>query len=134
MVKYLKSLLVFPFICCFASNVFADGCALNYNTANEVIYYGLINAATKNFGSPVAYNNANPAYQTACPKYNFNTAVTDGQSCRINGVINSAYRYIPSFTFIACPIDDYLPLLLLSAGFMGFFVIRSKANINILNF
>ncbi|CAH0165686.1 MULTISPECIES: hypothetical protein [unclassified Pedobacter] len=132
MMQYLKVFVVFLLVLCGVLEASADGCALNYATANEVIYYGVL-GGTRNFGSPVAYNNANPAYQTACPKYDYNSAVENGLSCRINGVINSSFRYIPTFTFIACPIDDYLPWLFVFGGFAAVLVIRSRANVNAFN-
>lgn len=132
--QYLKVFVVFLLVLCGVLEASADGCALNYNTANEVIYYGLINAGTKNFGYPVAYNNSNAAYRSACPKYDFSSAVTDGTTCKINGVTNSSFRYIPNITFIPCPIDDYLPVMLLLSGAVGFFIIRSKLIVSILHF
>ena len=133
MMQYLKVFVVFLLVLCGVLEASADGCALNYATPNEVIYYGLISSTSRNFGYPVAYNNANPAYQTACPKYDYNSAVENGLSCRINGVTNSSFRYIPTFTFIACPIDDYLPWLFVFSSFAAVLIIRSSANVNAFN-
>jgi hypothetical protein len=133
MIQYLKVFVVFVLVLCGVVKASADGCALNYATQNEVIYYGLL-AGTRNFGSPIAYNNSNPAYQTACPKYDYNSAIANSSTCRINGASSSAFRYIPTFNFVACPIDDYLPVILLLSGAVGFFIIRSKLIVGILHF
>ncbi|GAA3956130.1 hypothetical protein GCM10022246_07650 [Pedobacter ginsengiterrae] len=127
--KYLIGFLSFVF----SNYAVAQGCALNYGTPNELIYYGALPTGTRNFGTPIAYNDAsNTAYPNACPKYDYLSASTNGQSCRINGSLVGNY-YIPAsrLIFVPCPLDDYVSHLILAFGSFGLMVLRRRNLLNI---
>lgn len=133
MMQYRKVFVVFLLVLCGTFKASADGCALNYGTANEVIYLGAA-PGVKNFTFPVAYRSGSSIYATACPKYDYNTAVTDNTTCTIVGR-SGTFPYIPTsrISMLPCPIDDYLPWLFVFGGFTAVLVIRSSANVNAFN-
>ncbi|MEJ5995903.1 hypothetical protein WG904_15850 [Pedobacter sp. Du54] len=48
-------------------------------------------------------------------------------SCRINGSgSGSTYGKLVTFYFFPCPIDDYIPLLLVAIGGFGFLILRKR--------
>ncbi len=127
--RFFTSLL--SFIILTVSYSSGQGCAVNYGTTSEIIYYGAL-SGTRNFGAPVAYNNSpSTAYPSACPKYSYDDATTNGQTCRVNGTLIGNY-YIPAsrIIFVPCPLDDYIPFLILPIGMLGFPYFRKK-NFNV---
>ena len=94
----------------FSNCVSADiGCALNYGNSNsEIIYFTVIGTAGNgnwtNYGGSPTYNNV--GFPTACPRYDYDTALDAGGRCCVNGNCNNSTRTRVNFTPIPCPIDD----------------------------
>lgn len=108
------------------SNTKADvGCALNYgSSSSEIIYFTPIGTMSgyTNYGGSPTYNNI--GFPNACPRYNYNTALDAGGRCCVLGNCSNTTRTRVNFTPIPCPIDDYIPFIILAISSLGFFYLR----------
>ncbi|WP_316804891.1 hypothetical protein [Pedobacter nototheniae] len=121
-------LLVFTFF--YGKSFAVPGCAINYAVSGmERIYYAPLTrvsgSSLDNYGGSPTYNNS--GFPTTCPRYNYQTAVSDGTRCCINGVCDASYRYVANFTPINCPLDDYIPVLVLVMGGIGYSLLRRNS-------
>lgn len=78
------------------------------------------------------YDNTNPKPTTApsCPRVLLGTPT--GRSCKFAFLALASY---PEYNYTTlnpptqCPIDDFIPLLLMASGGFGFYLIRKKTNL-----
>lgn len=134
LVKLIFSRILFLIIIFSTLNSSADvGCALNYGNSNsEVIYFTVIGTAGNgnwtNYGGSPTYNNI--GFPTACPRYNYDTALDAGGRCCVNGNCNNTTRTRVNFTPIPCPIDDDTAYLLPCIIILVFFKVHQPQKIS----
>ncbi|RZJ19650.1 MAG: hypothetical protein EON51_16790 [Acinetobacter sp.] len=124
-----KLILLFSLILLAKKTTGAEGCLIG-STTNGTLYGG---SYTTPLFSPRIYTGSSP-YPIACPANSSVLHGTDLQQvlvfifavdCRIGTSGPSGTVY--TFNLVPCPIDDYIPFLLLAAGGLGFFYLRKKA-------
>lgn len=119
-------LFLFPLI----SN--ADtGCVMNYNSSTEVVYPTSIgpapaNTSRTNYTGPITYNDL--YYPTSCPKYRWISLAVSSTRCCISNVCDNSFR-IAEYSPINCPIDNYIPWLILPAGIFALFSIKRNKTV-----
>ena len=112
-----------------SSKAFAiSGCGIgSYFTGSEIISYIPSGTAGSGpwanyIGTPSRDDTRSP---TACPRHAYSSSSYSTTRCCIGGNCDPSYR-IWTITLIPCPIDDYIPLLLLFTGSFGFIILRKR--------
>ena len=126
--RLLPLLVLFLTYCHIARAQVLTGCGKNLT---GVIHYqrngfgtGLGNTAKFRYdAAPFSTLTTNTAI---CPRFTIFAARVPTTLCCI-GTDCGLDNFLYDFTNIPCPIDDYIPALLLSTGALGLFVIRRKA-------
>jgi len=119
--RYLRFFLLAMFTC-FLGNVRAqNGCVKYFGPGFESIYYPT-NLGTNGVFGP-DYGGTPVSIPAGCSPTEPASTLT--RECTIGGV----YGGLLLQNHIQCPIDDYLPLLILLAGFTGTMFIRNKAQL-----
>jgi len=109
----------------------ATGCGPSATMYPEKIYYSIgvpsVIAGRDNY-SNVFFSLDDNSSPAACPKHKYNGvgySYSTTTRCCINGDCNANYR-VWFFTPINCPLDDYIPLLLIASGGFGFVILRKE--------
>ncbi|WP_316782866.1 hypothetical protein [Pedobacter frigiditerrae] len=120
-------------LCClfFSVNLIAqtEGCLVGSPTTGT-LYYGTYSGTNNR-----RYTNPD-AMIIACPSedgsINHATNLSNtGDRCRIGTGGGFPYE-VYSFTTVPCPLDDYIPLLILSISGLGLFYLRGKNKFNLI--
>lgn len=127
---YKKIFVGFLLIFAMFSKTFAiSGCGIgSYSTGSEIISY--IPSGTAGSGSWANYigtpSRDNSSSPNACPRHAYSSSgFNNSIRCCIGGNCDPSYR-LWTITLIPCPIDDYIPLLLLATGGLGFIILRKR--------
>jgi len=112
----------------------AVGCWVNGQDKifTSIQSYGPTNVYTQDEGYKVNFQMGDPAHTNDCGKANPVTAVSTGHSCTVIGEqwnIKGEY----TFTYISCfalPLDDYIPILVLSTACFSFIILNRKTYSN----
>lgn len=132
--KYVKHIIILLTLCAFFTSASAvDGCL---SSDGERFYYKLRSSppnSTYEYYDGWYYTVLTPAQSGNCKvngieEYVLTTErsprTARGRRCYIagsNSITGTAYSYLRVYQ---CPIDDYIPLLVLSFGFFGFVFIN----------
>ncbi len=126
--RYLRFFLLAIFTC-FLSNVQAQtGCIKYYGPGFDAVYYPTpLGGANGTYGP--RYGGTATSLPAGC--YPTEPSNTSTRECSLYNATTNSYNLggLLIQNHIECPIDDYLPILILLAAFSGTMFIRKRVNI-----